>query len=311
MSIDVWKHYTGKEIIEVSGETSSIGIDILVSDEKEKKTGIKDSFENTFKDYYFLNNNGKYRPKKVNKSKQSNKDVEKIFFEGNKAIFNRKVWYRKDVLDILAWKTGNIDHQRSKDNSIEYKSGFIVSSNKEKDEYEIKLISSNSKITFNDFADNIISLRKKYYDELVKTDKCNDICNTVWEKIYEYGKNVSGLGTVYLITMLFFITKGKCPIYDRFAMAALLAMLLAKKYEESNNNESLTLLYMEGIVKHTTLPPKAELVSESGKLKKLSEITKYNDYILLLRYFFDEDWKNNRDIDRALWVYGHYFDVPQ
>ena len=233
MSIDVWKHYTGKEIIEVSGETSSIGIDILVSDEKEKKTGIKDSFENTFKDYYFLNNNGKYRPKKVNKSNQSNKDVEKIFFEGNKAIFNRKVWYRKDVLDILAWKTGNIDHQRSKDNSIEYKSGFIVSSNKEKDEYEIKLISSNSKITFNDFADNIISLRKKYYDELVKTDKCNDICNTVWEKIYEYGKNVSGLGTVYLITMLFFITKGKCPIYDRFAMAALLAMLLAKKYEES------------------------------------------------------------------------------
>ncbi len=41
----------------------------------------------------------------------------------------------------------------------------------------------------------------------------------------------------------------------------------------------------------------------------------YFDYISLLNEFCkenynnEEEWKTNRDVDRALWVFGHFFEV--
>ena len=101
----------------------------------------------------------------------------------------------------------------------------------------------------------------------------------------------SGLGPVYLITLLYFVTSsrypGACPIYDRFAMRALLAIKDNKEIDSS--------------VKCGELPDKDS--------KEFSEITdkRMNNYINLLKCIFGDTYTYNRDIDRALWVYGHLF----
>lgn len=45
--------------------------------------------------------------------------------------------------------------------------------------------------------------------------------------------NITGLGTVYLITLLYFISRGKYPIYDRFAWMAIQAICGDKKPGEA------------------------------------------------------------------------------
>lgn len=117
-------------------------------------------------------------------------------------------------------------------------------------------------------------------------------------------KDIKGLGPVYIITLMFFITKAKYPIYDRFAMAALQVLLVIEQgYDVSlwDNSDS-----SNSIVRKTSLPEK-KFLSDKDEI----ELPKmYSYYIGLLNHFFGKEWEKTRDIDRALWVYGHYFDVP-
>jgi hypothetical protein len=162
--------------------------------------------------------------------------------------------------------------------------------NETKDEYSIKLRAySLSGNAYRDFAKKIIDIRDRY-----SNDPSND--NSLWKELMAVAENVQGLGPVYLITLMFFITKGKYPIYDRFAMAALLSLLASEN--------GYNLPHDESIVRKTSLPEK------SGSTE-LSKLKLYNNYIGLLHHFFGQSWKNDRKIDQALWVYGHYFDVQQ
>lgn len=99
-----------------------------------------------------------------------------------------------------------------------------------------------------------------------------------------------GIGSVYAITLLYFITKGEYPIYDRFAHIAL-------KQIESGAS-------FDNIIQDAAL--RQEFHANSTKIETL-----YDDYqkcyIHRLTKIFGEEFKTNRDIDRALWVYGHLF----
>ena len=99
--------------------------------------------------------------------------------------------------------------------------------------------------------------------------------------------NVTGIGPVYLITLLYFISRGEYPIYDRFAMMSVQAIL--------NNQKPGEIV----IVKE--LPEKS-----SSKFNCVFE-ERMNPYIENLKAIFGEAYKETRDIDRALWVYGHCF----
>lgn len=101
----------------------------------------------------------------------------------------------------------------------------------------------------------------------------------------------SGIGSVYLITLLYFVSNyqhpGACPIYDRFAMRALLAIKDNKAIGDSVEC--------------------GELPDKNSKRFSKSIDKRMNDYIYLLKCVFGSEYKYNRDIDRALWVYGHLF----
>lgn len=99
-----------------------------------------------------------------------------------------------------------------------------------------------------------------------------------------------GIGPVYAITLLYFITKGKYPIYDRFAHIAL-------KQIESGAS-------FDNVIQDVSL--RHEFHAYSTKAEKI-----YNDYqkhyIRRLTKIFGEEYQTNCDIDRALWAYGHLF----
>lgn len=101
------------------------------------------------------------------------------------------------------------------------------------------------------------------------------------------------IGPVYIINLLFFLTKGKAPIYDQYAHKAVRAL---------GYDVSPALIYIgENPDKHSA--------------KKVVEM--YYEYLLLLKNVFGGDVfkpvENNDDrkLDQALWVYGHVTDVTK
>lgn len=180
---------------------------------------------------------------------------------------------RLDVYHILAWKVGKIKHAESEAaNEFVYASDWIGAENG-----IVKRYGKQMDIT--DFAsyivDNISLLEEKAESDPQRVLECLK------------GNAPAGLGTVYLITVLYFISRGKWPIYDRFAMMALDAISEGKKPGEA--------------VSYIELPDK-----NSKKFDTVMENCKQT-YIMQLETIFGKDYNQNRDVDRALWVYGHLF----
>ena len=179
-----------------------------------------------------------------------------------------------DVVHILAWKTGKTKHYES-----EKKREFVYAkdwSNAETSgkvfrprigECDINKISSY-------ISKNIESLEKE-----VSEAPQNVLC-----KLRE--QSVKGIGTVYLITLMYFISRGSYPIYDRFAKKAIDAIVNEVK--------------PGGVIKERQLPDKT-----SEKFCKIMK-NEMKEYICNLEAVFGSDYKD-RDVDRALWVYGHMF----
>ena len=104
-----------------------------------------------------------------------------------------------------------------------------------------------------------------------------------YKKLLELSKQVDlkNVGAVYLITILFFLSNKEYPIYDYFAHKAVKALYLDKKPNE---------IFVGGA------PDKTEL----DKV-----IAMYGEYVYLLNQVFG--YHNiERELDRSLWVYGHY-----
>lgn len=177
-----------------------------------------------------------------------------------------------DVKKIVAWKIGKIKHRES-----QQKEEFVYASDWENG-FDVKRY--NEKIEkFGEFA----SLLVENYDSMKEKSKDNPSDVLEWLK----KEAPAGLGSVYLITLLFFISGGEYPIYDQYADKALIAI--------KNNN-------MPGDkVNYHSLPGR--------ETKKFSQIFdgQYGEYINNLKELFSDEYKSNRDIDRALWVYGHLF----
>ncbi len=92
---------------------------------------------------------------------------------------------------------------------------------------------------------------------------------------------LSGMGTVYLLTLVWAISGMKYPIYDKFAKIAITAIC------ESNITDKAKYKY----------PPDK---NQKNGIKEM-----YEEYQTQLTEVFKADWKTRREIDQALWVYGH------
>ncbi len=122
--------------------------------------------------------------------------------------------------------------------------------------------------------------------------------DAILEKVKEY--NLSGYGRVYIISSMFFRSKGKVPIYDYYSNVGLKALL----YDISPQD----VYVAEAPLKDAT--PKNVDPSKDG-CSKLA-VNMLLEYMHLLRklaegtdFFGKKGMFITRELDRALWVYGH------
>lgn len=87
-------------------------------------------------------------------------------------------------------------------------------------------------------------------------------------------------GTVYIITLIYFLSKGKYPIYDKFAHKAIMAI-------DSNRN-----------------PMDITVASPPDKSSVAKVINMYTEYYKKIEEIFGS-YRLTRKQDQALWVYGH------
>ena len=96
-------------------------------------------------------------------------------------------------------------------------------------------------------------------------------------------------GSVYIINLIYFKSKGSFPIYDKFAHKALKALYMNK------------------------LPHEIFVGDAPGKYEVNKAVNMYQEYLWLLGEVFSNEIKKkknegmyiSRELDRALWVYGH------
>lgn len=127
----------------------------------------------------------------------------------------------------------------------------------------------------------------------------------------EKARGVEGIGPVFAITLLYFASKGKWPIYDQFAGRGLLAVqqgmrpmpgkaaLGALKGDLLAQFNASRKSWFEDYAKNFA-SCLAQGIEGVGAAKPEGENAE------LLRYLA-ENYAKSRDVDRALWAYGHLF----
>lgn len=197
-----------------------------------------------YKRYYFLN--GPTCGRNITRGNQSSVFIENAIIK----LLMKGIDNFSDIKLLLGWKLGKIIHSRST-NSIIFENRWETNHKDKNIPYQpiMDYIIDNLQSLKSDKPQNIYKQMRKFF----KTDV-----------------------HVIPITIVFFLTKGKYPIYDRFAHKALVAI-------------------DKGIKPRTHL--------------KIKSITCWNDYLDFIkmgqRIFKVETI--SRDIDQALWVYGHCF----
>ena len=182
-----------------------------------------------------------------------------------------------DVVHILAWKIGKIKHKES-----QAQDKFVYAKDwKNAQNFDVKRYGKT--FDMKQIAEFIV----KYIGELERqaTEDPQGVLNRLRDQ------NFSGLGSVYLITLLYFISRGKYPIYDRFAQMALYAICNNKKPGD--------------IVEYNELPERQSRAFANVMNEDMKE------YIRQMESVFGKTYRDSRKIDQALWVYGHLFKSEQ
>lgn len=216
---------------------------------------------------YFLGNSRPI-PRVTQNSTVAESEMERILQEG--------IRKPTDVYKIMAWKVGKIRHADSDmANKIVYAANWVNAESGVVKNYRFRL-------DMRRFAENIVA-NIEHLEKIAEMDP-QAVLNQLKAGEVSAPK---GIGTVYLITLLYFISHGKWPIYDRFAMMALMAITEEKKPGDT--------------VSFSDLPEKSS--EEFGSVMDLCK----QEYIGRLISVFGEEYNCNRNVDRALWVYGHQF----
>ena len=184
---------------------------------------------------------------------------------------------RENIIKILEWKTGG--------KYIE-KEGII------RNQYRT--------ISVSEVKDKLGKMRG-----FLSMEECINLLKTLCE--------IDGVGIVYAITLLHFVTNGKqYPIYDKFSHIALLAIMASngnseKKYggiglvTDSHYNKEINL--------QKTKKDKLDVegIFEQYLRSYVNPINEIFSDVFGCNYGETMDQNANRDIDRALWTYGHLF----
>lgn len=193
---------------------------------------------------------------------QSSEYVEKEI----EAILKNGIKKETDVIRILAWKIGKIKHSESeKQKNFTYAADWSDAEN-------FNIMRYKESFHLKPFAQYIVSNINEL-EGRVKT-----MLQEVLQELKEQAP--AGIGGVYLITLIYFLSKGYYPIYDRFAHVAVKAL-----YMDEN-------------------PKDIYVGNAPGKDDLAKVMAMYKEYCWLLKHVFGT-YSIERKLDQALWVYGH------
>ena len=232
------------------------------------------NFINEFEKYYFHET---YKPN----DRWKLKGIKTTYKAAEEKIVNKLRNGEHDEY-VIAWKVGaykkedqKIDRQKIKGRKSFDVSDYIINTYNNKDWIKCTI------------SDALKDLNNHDYSAGVK--RLSSVFSHLQDK-----SNCDGLGTVYLINSLFFLSKGEIPLYDKNVYKAVQALFLGKSPSQIIVSEA---------------PPKEDVV---GAMLRLLE------YMWLLDQVFGKSktQKSNqfsdcehvgyisRGLDRALWVYG-------
>lgn len=233
----------------------------------------EDEFIHIYNECYYVDS-GQKIPRVVKSSRYVEERIDDILKRG--------IQNQLDVVYILAWKIGKIKHTAS-----EQEQDFVFASDWEHAK-NFDVLRYKRPFRLKEIADYVASNIKELESKAESNPQ--GVLNQL--NAYFVQQNISGLGTVYLLTLLYFISKGKYPIYDRFASIAIDA-IIAEKNPGSK-------------ISYHLLPAK-----DTERFKHVFEENMVPYMKKIKKVFGDTNiYKNNpadRNIDRALWVYGHLF----
>ncbi len=225
------------------------------------------------KEFVFLYSNEYYLKHgcKIKNLRRSSCWVEKQI----SSILKNGIQCELDVVHIMAWKIGKINHAES-----EKKKKFCYTSDwKNAENFDVKLYGEpfdlKKLVTY--IVQNV---------ERLQTEAITCPLSVVKELS---GLKIKRLGPVYIFTLLYFLSKGKYPIYDRFAHVAL--NVIVSKAAPG------TKIYARDLTKEFDSSKRIENVFDQY----------INHYVCKLKKVFNCAYKVDRNIDRALWSYGHIF----
>lgn len=247
------------------------------------------------------------------------------------AILKNGIQSRKEAFDVLAWKLGGINKNKTNANKgaipneiIKYNSDkwfFDKKIGREKrsqgtyrrgsiDFYErgqdyLERFEGKGKIgeKLKELKDEFNANEKSDKTEEKKKLDADEIAAKMLNLLAEGVPK--GIGSVYLITLLYFLTQGKrYPIYDQFAHAALEVIFAEREItlgSEINKNTISTDKTSKNFGKNVINGKNSVYVKYMDLIKKFENEFDIN--------YYANNESTNRKADRALWAYGHMFNL--
>jgi hypothetical protein len=217
-----------------------------------------------YEPYYFLG--GPKRGRTINARNQSSRLVEN---EVCSLLTKHHVLSLDDLVRIMAWKIGLIDHHGSEmARAILYKQNWPAT--------------LTAKLQFRtlDFSASLPALAASMPTILNELGRGNP------QHLFNMTSQLPGFGYVFILTILFFVSGGVFPINDKYAHVAAIAI-------------------------HNGLPPGSKV-----RCVGIQKWRDYEDYMGLLKGVSAACPQEpqqarmlvSRPLDRALWVYGHFFE---
>lgn len=190
----------------------------------------------------------------------------------------------EDVKKVLAWKVGRVDHRASGEGRFAYTK-----------EWELPCPATyrGRRFDFDVIAKSVLEVQERAIDD---PDEIIDCLAKAGAK---------GVGPVYLLALLYFLTRGRYPIYDRYAVQAVNALCEDANPGAIDERRRSAPLDEEArkLVRPKPLPKDPATLLAPGGV--------YQQFVEKVEGLFGReavsDASEYRRIDRALWVYGHRF----
>lgn len=221
----------------------------------------------------------------------------------DKILYEQGEYSIIDIYYILAWKIDGIDKKRTNDSVSNPESKVYFYENRGWVESKLSGNNNGKPIELEKvlkLSSDLSEIKKEWSKKNFADDEKG--ASELLANLASSG--AKEMGSVFYLTLLYFLTGSRWPIYDSMAYKSMIAI-------------EKELIPNKDIVKYSQkLPEKS--TNYSNYPDRLAKIVfencdnQYREYIRFLKKF-EKDLPDNckytasRDIDRALWEYGHYF----